>query len=77
MAELTPEERTALVVATVEQTLRTAAGWVSSDKDNELLTETADAVKAQGADGLCCPVCDEIECDAGCPFETLRSVDHG
>lgn len=67
-------DRTALIVAATEQTLRTAANWLESDRDSDLLVQAADAVKAQGADEACCPVCDEIACDTGCPLETLRTA---
>jgi hypothetical protein len=68
------DDQAALIVSTVERTLRTAAMWLESDKDSEMLIETANMVKAQGADELCCPVCEEIECDGGCPLETLRKA---
>ena len=61
------------VLTAVQQTLRTAAFWLESDKGSEMLAETACAVKRLGADPLCCPVCEEIKCDEGCPLETLRA----
>jgi hypothetical protein len=24
-------------------------------------------------DDLCCPVCEEVECDGGCPLESVRA----
>lgn len=74
--ETAADDRTTLVLTATERTLRTAANWLESDKDSEMLTSAADAVKAQGADELCCPVCEEIECDGDCPLAELRAVRH-
>jgi hypothetical protein len=71
--ELTPNDRNALVVTATERTLRTAAMWLESDKDSEMMIDTANAVKAQGADVMCCPVCEEVECDGDCPLAELRA----
>lgn len=72
---LVGNERVAAIVAT----LRQVAGW--GDVPPEELVELADVVERQdwaaprddeGLDGLCCPMCQEVECDAGCPLEPER-----
>jgi hypothetical protein len=61
-----------LVVATVIATLRYAAEWLNDD-DRNLLSETADQVAAEDPrEALCCPVCEEVECDEGCPLAGVR-----
>jgi hypothetical protein len=66
-------ERVAAIVAT----LRQVAGW--GDVPPEDLVDLADVVEQQdwaaGGDdlgGLCCPMCQEVACDAGCPLEPER-----
>lgn len=36
-------------------------------------TEVAAAVLALEADEACCPLCQEVTCDEGCPVQPLRS----
>jgi hypothetical protein len=59
------------VVATVAATLRTAAEWFSGD-DRDTLREVADQVERDWDD--ICPVCEEVDCDEGCPLEDLRGA---
>jgi hypothetical protein len=54
-------------------TLRTVAEWGPTVTREEFL-DVAEQVEAMGDDdGWCCPVCEEVECDTGCPLEPIRS----
>lgn len=64
-------------VILVVKTLRTAAGWVPEDAAR-VLREAAEEVEAfrtrYDLIGSGCPVCQEIDCDPGCPLENIRNV---
>jgi hypothetical protein len=51
--------------------LRTAATWLP-DEYRDMLREAADGAEKDW-DGSCCPVCQEVWCDGGCPLETVRA----
>ena len=52
-----------------------AGGWVSLDADRDWCRETAEAIRREDfSDSWCCPLCQEVECDTGCPLETARSA---
>lgn len=62
----------------VAATLRQLAGWGVRDRTPDSLYELAAVVEqydhATGdLEALCCPMCQEIECDAGCPMEEVRA----
>ncbi len=59
------------IVETVVRTLRQVAGWMPMSLEE--LHETADSVERLGADPLCCPMCEEIECDDDCPLARIRA----
>lgn len=59
------------VAATVAATLRNAAEWFSGDA-RDTMREAADGVGSNW-DDACCPVCEEVTCDKGCPLEGLRA----
>lgn len=58
-------------VRTTAAALRTASMWLP-DEWRDILREAADGAE-KAWDDLCCPVCQEVECDAGCPLEDLRA----
>ncbi|MDQ0809835.1 hypothetical protein QFZ63_001549 [Streptomyces sp. B3I7] len=58
-------------VAIVAATLRTAAEWFSGD-DRDTMREVADQTEQTWDD--ICPVCEEVDCDQGCPLEDLRAA---
>lgn len=58
-------------VATVAATLRTAAEWFSGEQ-RDMLREAADGTE-RAWDSFCCPVCEEVTCDEGCPLEHVRA----
>lgn len=60
-----------LVVATVAATLRTAAEWLSGAEHELLLQIAKDA--EHGWEDACCPLCEEVTCDDGCPLSTVRA----
>lgn len=65
---MTPRE--AVIVAA---TLRQLAGWSLGDRSSGSLLELADAVEAENyANSWCCPMCEEVQCDGGCPLEGVR-----
>jgi hypothetical protein len=57
-------------VVTVTATLRMLAGYVPLGPDE--LSSLADDVERDW-DGVCCPVCEEVTCDEGCPLEDVRA----
>jgi hypothetical protein len=58
----------------VSATLRTAAKWIP-EEDRPLFYDVAEEVdRGLDAAAWCCPVCDEMECDTGCPLEHLRLI---
>lgn len=59
------------VVRTIIKALRTAAGWLP-DEQRELLLEAATVAENGGWEDACCPICQEVWCDTGCPLEDLR-----
>ena len=61
-----------LEVTTVAATLRTAAEWFSGD-DRDMMREVADDAE-RAWDSACCPVCEEVTCDEGCPLEHVRAA---
>lgn len=59
-------------IAATAETLHVVAGW--GDVGAEELHRVAQEVAAGDVAGwTCCPVCEEIECDAGCPLAPVRS----
>jgi hypothetical protein len=67
------DRRTPDVASTVAATIRTVAEWISNDKDRDLLHSAAQQVEHNpGPDSICCPLCEEITCDDGCPMEVVR-----
>lgn len=57
----------------VAATLRTVAEQVGSTEERANLLHTADEV-ANGADQTCCPMCQEVTCDSGCPLDGARTA---
>lgn len=51
--------------------LRTAACWLP-DEHRELLLDAASGAETHW-DGACCPICQEVWCDDGCPLEEVRA----
>lgn len=51
--------------------LRTAAYWLPDDHRATLLG-AADGAERHW-DGACCPVCEEVWCDTGCPLGEVRA----
>lgn len=65
IVDVPPEARIAA------KALRTAAQWLP-DEYRDMLREAADGAE-QWWDGACCPVCEEVWCDSGCPLEEVRA----
>jgi hypothetical protein len=63
-------------VATIVATLRQVVGWVGLDQA-DMLREVAQTLEAidwtEAWETLCCPMCQEITCDDGCPLAGVRS----
>lgn len=57
----------------VAATLRTMAEQVTSTKDRATLLDTAEQVE-RSVDDACCPLCEEVTCDTGCPLEQARNA---
>jgi len=64
-------------ITLVVKTLRFAARWVGEDAAQVLrqAAEEAETCRTRyDLIGYGCPVCQEIDCDAGCPLENVRNV---
>lgn len=63
-----------LVVNAIAQTLETLAMW-TDETHRESYRYLARDVRSWEPDqwDICCPFCDEIECDEGCPMSELRT----
>lgn len=59
-------------VDTIIATLRVTSGWMVRDSDREMMLEAANNADRDWS-GSCCPVCEEVTCDAGCPLEHART----
>ena len=56
----------------VADTLRTVAEWgPTSPEELRAVAEQVDSMAIR--DGWCCPVCQEVDCDEGCPLASVRS----
>lgn len=62
------------IVAATAATLRQVAGWGVGDDLEKDFYELATALGTWKSDGMCCPMCQEVECDEGCPLEPVRAV---
>lgn len=64
------------VVTAVRDTLLQVASWVESDADREDLHDMANRVGlyADVARSECCPMCEEVRCDEGCPLAGIREA---
>lgn len=60
------------VVKTTAATIRYLAGWFDTEKERAHLLEIALEVEATEGHEACCPVCQEVTCDRGCPLEPFR-----
>ncbi|MFE1767301.1 hypothetical protein ACFW81_24165 [Streptomyces angustmyceticus] len=60
-------------VQTVLATLRLVAEQVRDDRDRADLTQTADQIE-HCLDDACCPLCQEVTCDGGCPLRADRAI---
>lgn len=60
-------------VQTVLATLRTVTEQLRDDRDRAALAETAEQIE-QGLDDACCPLCQEVTCDDGCPLRRDRAI---
>lgn len=58
---------------TVANTLRQLASWGSEDREAAELTKLADQVEVDDL-AMCCPMCQEVRCDTGCPLEPMRTL---
>jgi hypothetical protein len=62
------------VVQIVATTLRIASQWYEVDSHD--LLGIAHQVEEYWS-GMCCPLCEEVECDQGCPLEHVRAASEG
>lgn len=66
---MTVEETTKIVAAT----MRVVARWTEDYEFRDMVYAAADQAEAAW-DDACCPVCEEVTCDQGCPFESIRAA---
>ena len=70
-AEVVPGEL-AIIKRAVAAAYRQAAGWCSNDGDGLAMLAVARDVEAFQPGDACCPCCEEVTCDTGCPLEPVR-----
>lgn len=61
------------IVSAVSAALRVVAEQAERESDRQWLQETADAVGGS-LDDACCPLCQEVTCDDGCPLSRARAI---
>lgn len=67
----------AIAQEAVAGTLRAVAEQTRDDEERDRLLATAEQVES-GLDDACCPLCQEVTCDTGCPLgQTRRTLDQG
>lgn len=60
-------------VEVIARTLRQLAEWGDYDLQPAALLELATVVEVEDyEESWCCPMCQEVECDTGCPLEEVR-----
>lgn len=71
-----------LRIKTTAATLRTVSEWglvfsgeSDHDRTRDELRQIADSVDGMTGDDACCPVCEEVNCDADCPLMGVRDQD--
>lgn len=58
----------------VAKVLRQLAEWSDDDRSPQALIQLAEIVEAEDyTAGWCCPMCQEVQCDDGCPLEGASS----
>jgi hypothetical protein len=63
------------VIDAVARTLRYISCWADEDRAAPELIELAGIIEREyvgGDGGGCCPVCQEVTCDDGCPLKPVR-----
>ena len=72
------EHAKAAVRSTVSATLRQMAEWGlvwdTGFRARDELLSLAGQVDGMEEGGLCCPMCQEIECDGDCPLASVRGA---
>lgn len=65
------------IISAVAATLRQVAEWGLSFDNGparaELLEVAGQVERLAESDGLCCPLCEEVECDDDCPLSAIRA----
>lgn len=62
------DKETLTIVSTVAATLKQLSCYLNDVLD---FSEVAKSVELDW-DGICCPLCEEVTCDEGCPLESVR-----
>ena len=67
----------AVIKRATAATCRQVAEWFDP-REAALLLEVATAVERLSEDDICCPACEEVTCDDGCPLAPVRNrwADH-
>jgi len=61
-----------LVKRTLAAAYRQAATWIDNPGDMQALNSLAYYIEKFDGTDACCPVCQEVVCDTGCPLEPIR-----
>lgn len=63
---------TDLIKRTIALTYRQQAGWTDDSHAQREFYSLATQVEAVDGTEGCCPCCEEVTCDDGCPLEPVR-----
>jgi hypothetical protein len=57
----------------VARTLEQLACWQDDDRSPENLRQLAREVRGEDPPDMCCPMCQEVDCDSTCPLAAARA----
>jgi hypothetical protein len=61
------------IVKATAGTFHYLAEWFGTEEQRAELAATALEVEALDEQEICCPVCEEVECDTSCPLVPVRN----
>ncbi|GAA0528671.1 hypothetical protein GCM10010172_06590 [Paractinoplanes ferrugineus] len=72
------ESQRTLILNTVAATLRQLAGWGlafdNGPASGELIQIAQQVEGLTAAQDMCCPMCEEVDCDEDCPLAPVRAA---
>lgn len=72
--EVAAKAEAALIKRTLAAAYRQQAGWTDDSAAQREFEDLARGVEAVDGTEGCCPCCQEVTCDTGCPLEPVRQA---